>query len=280
MDYQYLNGVDYIKIGVVGVGGAAPSSWVRLEDIEDGSVSIAVNSAGKTRIRVEDNPGVRLTILSDADPDVFNFGTINLTKTTMQKLFGGRIDTVTGTYYMPAQQVIVRMAIQMATKLVNGVRDIFTFEAVDATATFNGNFTRGAVVSARVAADIIPFLDPLGNLVKCTIQSVDEDGLPVNDSLSTPTNFTITQLFDTQVSQTDSQVTTTVAAVDVDTKFEFDPTTPLTGAASSMVLKIGGASVATVDFVANYLTKPFRFTSASGVAYTGVFANGDVILSA
>ena len=176
MDAQFVSGVESIEIGTV---GNAPA-FVELSEIEMGSVSWGVTAPTKTRFKAEDKPGTRVSLLGDQDPDTINFGTINLKAPNLKMLFGGRIDAATSIYYVPAETVIVKMQVRLTTRAVNGLKQIITFANCEATASFNGNFTRDGLLSVRVAADIIPY--KVGeDEVKATIQTVKEDGTPYTE---------------------------------------------------------------------------------------------------
>ena len=92
-------------------------------------------------------------------------------------------------------------------------------------------------------------------------------------------------VYDTQIALgveptgTEEEVTATVPAATVGVSFEFNKILNCIGVATTMNLTSAGATVATVDFPADYLAAPFKFTDTAGVMHTGAFAAGNVVLA-
>jgi hypothetical protein len=76
----------------------------------------------------------------------------------------------------------------------------------------------------------------------------------------------------------DAGVGATVGSVDADLKFEFNAISPRTGTPKSMDLQLAAVSQIVVDYTSDYEDQAFRFTSAAGIVYTGVFTDGVVAL--
>lgn len=91
-----------------------------------------------------------------------------------------------------------------------------------------------------------------------------------------PGTFNTVQTFADAATKTTAGVTTTLAAVDPDAKFEFNSISSPAGTPQSMTIKIGASEQATIDFPNDYLGAAFRYTDVAGTAHTGVFTNGDV----
>ena len=110
----------------------------------------------------------------------------------------------------------------------------------------------------------------------------------INQSPIFDTDFNILQggaLFDTQISLavndtgTEEQVTATAQAPAAGVLFEFNKILNCIGVPTTMTLKLAGATVAEIDFPADYLATPFKFTDAAAAVHTGVFAAGIVTLT-
>jgi hypothetical protein len=72
-------------------------------------------------------------------------------------------------------------------------------------------------------------------------------------------------------------VSTVVPAIDADLKFEYNEISPRTGAAQTMVIKLGAVTLITVDYTADYNGRSWKFTAADGTVYSGTFYNGNVV---
>lgn len=75
----------------------------------------------------------------------------------------------------------------------------------------------------------------------------------------------------------DGGVSGVVAAPDADLKFEYNEISPRTGAAQSMVIKLGSTTLITVDYTADYNGRSWKFTASDGTVYSGTFTNGNVV---
>lgn len=94
-----------------------------------------------------------------------------------------------------------------------------------------------------------------------------------------PSTYDTVQTFGAATTDTDAGVTTTVPATNANLKFEFNAITPLAGLPQTMILRISGVQVATVDFPQEYLNTYFRFTSTANVVYVKQFKDGTVNLA-
>lgn len=94
-----------------------------------------------------------------------------------------------------------------------------------------------------------------------------------------PSSFDTTQTFTSAVTKTNNGITTVVPATDTDLKFEFNKILSPVGTPATMVLKLVSATVATIDYPADYAGAAWRFTDAAGNAHTGVFTSGNVTLT-
>lgn len=105
------------------------------------------------------------------------------------------------------------------------------------------------------------------------IFGMDDDG--------TPTTFDTTQTFAADTEAISGGITSTVPVIDPDLKFEFNNIAGASGTPFTMNIKliVGGANVMVASAPTEYIGQPFRFTDISGVAHTGVFASGDVVVS-
>lgn len=106
--------------------------------------------------------------------------------------------------------------------------------------------------------------------IKSPIFDADDDGG------TAPSSYDTIQTFATTATKTSEGVTTTLAAVDPDAKFEFNKIASPGGTPASMSIVVSSAEQATVDFPADYLGSYFRYTDVAGVPHTDVFKNGTV----
>jgi hypothetical protein len=101
----------------------------------------------------------------------------------------------------------------------------------------------------------------------------------ISTDTGAPTTYNVIQTFASLTTDTDAGVTTTVAATDPDTKFEFNSIASPSGLANTMTLRIATVQVAQVDFPSDYANTYFRFTSAAGTVYVKQFKDGTVNLA-
>lgn len=140
-----VKGVESIELGPLGVAGALPSTgWVKIVDIEDGSVSFAIPEANKTKVRVEDKPGVWAVINEETDGATVTAKSLDFDPKKADLLFKGDVASAATTdFSAPIDQTInVTLAVRITTKAYNGFKMVFTMPKAAITARFENALTK------------------------------------------------------------------------------------------------------------------------------------------
>ncbi|MXV16831.1 hypothetical protein [Hufsiella ginkgonis] len=274
MAEKFLWGVETVELGTPGVNGAAPTGWVRFEDITDDSVSLTIPEQTTNDIRVEDKPGIRLSLPSDTEAATLNLGTINAEGSKIATVSGGSYVEVDDEFTPPADTVIVEKAVRLTTKPLKGKKAQFTFFLTSLAYNFSGNFTRSGVVSMGVIAKILTPTDANGvALPPWKLKYLNAGG-------SIPTSWDTTLTFASSGNASGGGISAaTSGGADPDKAFKFNVINPHVGLPKDMEIFIASSNVGTISFTAEYAGEYFSFTAADGIEYYGIFAEGDVVLT-
>lgn len=116
-----VTGVKSVELAPIGVNGAMPTTgWVKIGDIEDGSVSFTVPPLEKIKVRVEDKAGVRFVLPGDTDGATFAMRSINIAGDKAALILGGAWDAATSTYSHPAFPRIINLALRFTSQPFEG----------------------------------------------------------------------------------------------------------------------------------------------------------------
>lgn len=173
MATEIVYGVESIELGTPGVNGALATDFVRFENITDGSVSYTSNADQKTNIIPEDKDVPLIVLYQPGDPDTFTFGLLEISVANMQKLFNTEVDLTNGTVTILATRKQTPLQIRLITRPQLGVKRVFIFRNALATVTWTGNFTKNALVSVNIVADLLAFKTGTGADGLFTVQTVD-----------------------------------------------------------------------------------------------------------
>lgn len=279
MKNDIVYGVEQIEFATINPAtGAVNNDWIRAENIEEGSVTFTSNTQTKTSITPEDKDLPIVVLYTPGDPDTFNFALLELSPDNYARFFNITYDITTTLVTVLAKRRLANIAIRLTTRPQFGVKKIYTYNNTTCEATYKNNITKTGLLALSVAASIFSWTTAGGLDAAYTVQKVTEAGVVI-DSTPAAGTFDTSLTFASSVTDSSNSVTGTVPAVDVDLKFEFNHLVIPAGAPTNMVLKLVAATVCTVDFLGDYLTKPFRFTDATGVVHTGVFTAGNVVLT-
>lgn len=173
MATEIVYGVQSVELGTPGANGALATDFVKIENIEDQSVSYTSNADTKTNIIPEDKDVPLIVLFTPGNPDTFNFGLLEISVANMQKLFNTEVDLANGIVTVLASRKQTPLAIRITTRPQFGIKRIFVFQNTLATVTWKGNFTKNALVSVSVVADLLSFKTTSGADAIFTIQTVD-----------------------------------------------------------------------------------------------------------
>lgn len=173
MATEVVYGVQKIELGTPGPNGELATDWVQISNIEDGSVSYTTNADTKTNIIPEDKDVPLIVLYTPGDPDTFNFGLLEMSEANYNKLFNTEFDVATSKITVLATRKQTSLAIRLTTRPQFGVKKVFTFQNTLASVTLKNNFTKNALVSISVVADLLSFKSPAGADAIYTIQTVD-----------------------------------------------------------------------------------------------------------
>jgi hypothetical protein len=179
MATEVVYGVESIWLGTPGPNGQLATDFVKISNIEDGSVSYTTNADTKTNIIPEDKDVPLIVLYTPGDPDTFNFGLLEMNEANYQKLFNTEFNAATSLITVLATRKQTPLAIKLITRPQFGVKKIFIFQNTLAAVTLKNNFTKNALVSISVVASVLSFKSPAGADAIYTVQTVDAvTGLP------------------------------------------------------------------------------------------------------
>src|SRR5690606_25398618 len=163
-----VKGVESIELGPLGVAGALPSTgWVKIVDIEDGSVSFAIPEANKTKVRVEDKPGVWAVINEEGDGATVTAKSLDFDPKKADLLFKGDADSASTTEFAAAvdQTINVQLAVRITTKAYGGFKMVFTMPKAAITARIENALTKtgGTFLALGFTAEALTPVDGSGN---------------------------------------------------------------------------------------------------------------------
>jgi hypothetical protein len=98
----------------------------------------------------------------------------------------------------------------------------------------------------------------------------------IDQQMNYDTGFDTILTFEASILDDGEDVNGTVAAINNNLKFEFNKIVPRLGLTSNMSIKMSSTLIMVIDFLSDYLGKPFRFTDSSGGQHLGTFVNGTV----
>ncbi len=159
-----VKGIESIEFAPVGANGTLPTTgWVKVTDIEMGSVSINIPEANRTKVKVEDKPGVWAVIAEEGDGATVVLKSLNLEPTAADLLFKGlTTSTSTNKFEAPIDGATnVQLAFRLTTKPRMGNKMVFVILNGAVTANLQNTITKdgadflaiGATVEATAVSD-------------------------------------------------------------------------------------------------------------------------------
>lgn len=278
MQDEIVYGVESIEIATIGANGVVHDDWTRIENIEEGSVSLTSNADQRTAITPEDKDAPIIFLYTPAtEPDAYNFALLEISPDNLNRFFHIEYDETTSLVTVLSAKKRANLAIRLTTRSQLGVKKIFTYNNTICQPTYKNNITKNGLLAIAIVASILPWKTSSGKDAAYTVQKVLEDGTVID---STPSSgvYDTELVFASSVTDFAEGVTGTVPAIDADLKFQFHRILDPEGAPTNMVLKLSTVTAATIDFPDDYLTKAFKFTDATGTVHSGVFTAGNVTL--
>ena len=116
-----VTGVESVELAPIGLNGAMPTTgWIKINDVEDGSVSFTVPPLEKIRVRVEDKGGVRFVLPGDTDGATFAVRSLEIAGDKLALIWGGAWNAATESYDHPAFPDIIHLAVRFTSKVFQG----------------------------------------------------------------------------------------------------------------------------------------------------------------
>lgn len=184
-----INGIELLEVAVLLADGTIDStSWTRIENIEEGSVSLATTAETKTNITPEDKSLPELILYTPGDPDVYNFAMLEISPANLQRFWNVLYDITTSKVTVLAKKKYAILAFRLTSRAENGQKAIMTFNRTQSVATYKNNIAKNGLLAIAVAASILPWVElTTGKDASHTIQFVNEDGSVID---STPPTVT------------------------------------------------------------------------------------------
>lgn len=163
-----VKGVESIELAPVGANGALPSTgWVKIVNIEDGSVSFNIPEPTRTKVRVEDKPGVWAVINEEGDGATVTAKSLDLDPAKADLLFKGDAESsATTEFTAPVDQTIqVELAVRITSKAYNGFKMVFSMPRAAITARIENALTKtgDAFLALGFTAEAMTPVDGSGN---------------------------------------------------------------------------------------------------------------------
>jgi len=140
-----VKGVESIELAPLGVAGALPTTgWVKIVDIEDGSVSFNIPEPTKTKVKVEDKPGIWAVIKEEGDGATVTAKSLDFDPKKADMLFKGITASEATTDFEAAVDatIEVNLAVRITTKSYGGFKMVFTMPKASITARIENALTK------------------------------------------------------------------------------------------------------------------------------------------
>lgn len=163
-----VKGVESIELAPLGVAGALPTTgWVKIVNIEDGSVSFNIPEVTKTKVRVEDKPGIWDIIPEEGDGATVTAKSLDFDPKKADLLFkGDAASSSTTEFAAPIDSTIsVELAVRVTTKSHNGFKMVFTMPKASITARIENALTKtgSTFLALGFTAEALTPVDGSGN---------------------------------------------------------------------------------------------------------------------
>lgn len=151
---QAVTGVESVEFAPMGANGAMPTTgWVKIVDIEDGSVTFTVPPLATTKFRVEDKGGVRFVLPGDTDGATFAIKSLDMDGAKAALLTGGSWDATSQEYDYPANPEIVYLAIRFTSAPFEGKKFQLSIPAAAGSAGVANNLTKKGFVALSYSGE-------------------------------------------------------------------------------------------------------------------------------
>lgn len=177
---KIVQGVETLELAVIDPITAVIGTYVRAENVAPGTVNYTSNADTQTSIIPEDKDTAIYVLTTPGDPDVFNFGLLELSEQNYALLFNVAQDIATSTTEVLANRKTASLAIRLTTRPINGVKKIFTYPNTTCTTTYVNNFTKDALVQLGIAANVLSYVASNGKDAIYKVQTVKADGSVIN----------------------------------------------------------------------------------------------------
>lgn len=160
-----VTGVESVEFAPMSANGVMPTTgWVKIQDIEDNSVSLNIPPIETIEIRVEDKNGVRWVLEGDTPPAVFAGNSLDLAIDKANLLFKGEI-TEDATEFTAPLGGIVYLAMRLTSKPFQGKKFQWSAPAGAIAAGFTNNVTRQGMLAMSFSGSATTPVDAAGEAV-------------------------------------------------------------------------------------------------------------------
>ncbi|QEL01575.1 hypothetical protein FKG96_12410 [Olivibacter sp. LS-1] len=162
-----VTGIESMEFALMAANGAMPTTgWVKVDDIEMGSVNLNIPPLEKVRVRVEDKAGVRWVLPGETDPPTVVGNSLNLKVDNANLLFKGEITTGETEFKASASdEAIYYLAFRLTSKPFEGQKFVFEAPALAMSAGFTNPLTKTGFLALNFSGDVTTPSDASGNAV-------------------------------------------------------------------------------------------------------------------
>lgn len=149
-----VTGVKSIEFALMAANGAMPTTgWLKVDDLEMGSVNINIPPLEKVRIRVEDKSGVRWVLPGETDPASLTGNSLNLKIDNANLLFKGQVTTGATEFKASTQDEIYYLAVRLTSNPFEGKQLVWEAPALAMSAGFTNPFSKDGFVAINFSGE-------------------------------------------------------------------------------------------------------------------------------
>lgn len=182
MTRDLVVGVEMIEFATI-TGGVVNDDWLRIENIEAGSVVITSNKDTQTPVLPEDKSLPILILYTPGDADVFTFGLLEISADNLARFFNTIIDVATSSTLILAKKKYANLALRITTTPQLGYQHRFTYSNTTCLPSWKNNLAKAATLVISVDASILPYTDVVsGQDAVGFIELLHDDGTVVDST--------------------------------------------------------------------------------------------------
>ncbi|MBE8712537.1 hypothetical protein [Sphingobacterium hungaricum] len=161
-----VTGIKSLELAIVAANGAMPvAGWIKVDDLEMGSVNITVPPLEKVRIRVEDKSGIRWVLPGETDPASLAGNSLNLSVDKANLLFKGLVTTGATEFKAPTQDEIYYLAARLTSNAFEGKQMVWEAPSLAMSAGFANALTKDGFLAFSFSGEATTPVDASGEAV-------------------------------------------------------------------------------------------------------------------